>query len=695
MTIEFLKENDSFLQKVIALSNKHKNTLGFFPEGAFREQAKNRYILIATNNEKLAGYLLFQPIQGRHLIRITHLCIDQSFLKQGLATKLLNALKEKYSGVFDGFILNCRKDYISATKFWEKYGFKHIDLRQSPKSKNYLCTWFYDFGTGIFQNNSIVNSGKIAIVLDVNIVIKRYENDSQVKSLFADWLSEEVEFFVTSETRNELNRDTDLERTQSTLQSLNDFQPLNANVNRIRIIEQEIKSILQGNSQNDISDRRQLSECIVSQIDYFITLDEGIIDKAQEIFEKYQLTIITPLELILKIDQIQNKEIYNPSKLAGANYHTSKPTSNEISELIVKFTSIELGEKRYIFKDTVTHLAGETYNSIFLVKSSENEFEAFWGYHNNPDSIIIKFIRVRKSRIKATLFKQLISNLIIGVVKEKKATLVVDDTYLDEELKSILTDFGFIEHNNYFVKIVISALVKSSELILNYQFLIEYPLILNIHKQIGLIDDKNKKTQLLLKLERLLFPLKFSDLDIPSYIVPIKFYWAGQLFDSKAADKTIYGVQNPQLKWNRENVYYRASKPSIEKEYPARILWYVSEEKQFRSRSKQIIGCSYLDDVIQGSAKNLFKDFKHYGIFKWTDILKTSKNKPEGIVKALKFSDTEIFDKGIPFRKAIEISKVNNSFQTVTKVDKEIFNEFYEILSKPTRDEPTSLNTLY
>jgi hypothetical protein len=262
----------------------------------------------------------------------------------------------------------------------------------------------------------------------------------------------------------------------------------------------------------------------------------------------------------------------------------------------------------------------------------------------------------------------------------------MSDIFIEDEFKFILTEFGFWQSGDYLIKNVASGIVNFENLFSEYSFLNDSIFISNLYSEIEQTEDLSKRTQLLFKLERLLYPLKFSDLDIPTYIVPIKFYWASQLFDNKGADKMLYGIRNPELSWNRENVYYRSANPDIEKETPARILWYVSEEKDFMNRSKQIIACSYLDEVYINSAKKIFRAFKHFGIFKWKEIYKTAKHNADNKIKALKFSDTEVFDRGVPFGIALRIANSNNNFQTVTKIDKDKFNDF---------DEPKSINTLY
>ena len=696
MDYNFLKISDTLVEQVIVLSDKNKNTLGFFPEGGIRDNIKKGHVIVAKNDAELAGYVMFAPVKTKHLIRIIHLCVATKYRSKFVGDGLLNFLKSKYAGDFDGFVLNCRKDYVSATKMWERYSFKNVALKRSSKSENYLITWFYDFGTGIFQNYFQIQSAKACVVLDANIIIKKIDNENEVQALFADWLNDEVEYFITSEMRNELNRDNNILRVFESLEMLKEFRKLNANVNTVRKIEKELEEIFSGKTQNDISDRRQLAETIASEIGFFVTLDLPILNKSQTIYEKYNLNILNPTEFILTIEQIQNQQIYNPAKLEGVNFVISKPQSTDLSKLVDKFYQIDQGEKRHIFNNLVTIITNDINNVTRMILSPEGERIAFWGYKADNYTIDVKYMRVKYGKLSSTLLKQLITNLIKVAVKEKKRVIKMNDDFLEDEFKLILTEFGFWQSGDYLVKNVASGMIEFKELFNEYSFLKEHIFISNLYSEIEQTEDKVKRKQLIYRLERLLYPLKFSDLDIPTYIVPIKFYWASQLFDSKGAESMIYGMQNPDLGWNRENIYYRSATPDIEKEFPARILWYISEDKNFKGRSKQIIACSYLDEVYKDSAKKLFKTFKHYGIFKWKEVINISKNDADKVIKALKFSDTEIFAKGIPFSSCIEIANVNNNFQTVTKINNERFNEIYSLLNDNSLlDEQESFNTLY
>lgn len=367
---------------------------------------------------------------------------------------------------------------------------------------------------------------------------------------------------------------------------LNEFQKLNANVNTVRSIEKELEEIFRGKTQNDISDRRQLAETIASDIGFFVTLDLPMLSKSQAIYEKYNLSILNPTEFILTIEQIQNQQIYNPAKLEGVHFIISKPQSTDIKKLVDKFHQIEQEEKKHTFNNVVTLLTNDINNVTRMVISPNGERIAFWGYEANDYMIEIKFIRVKFGKLSSTLFKQLITNILKVAVKEKKRVVKMKDDFLKDEFQLTLTEFGFWQSGDCLIKNVASGIIEFKKLFDEFSFLKEHIFISNLYTEIKQTEDEVIQKQLLFRLERFLYPLKFSDLDIPTYIVPIKFHWASQLFDSKGAELTIYGMQNPELGWNRENIYYRAANPDIEKEVPARILWYISEDRNFKGRSK-------------------------------------------------------------------------------------------------------------
>lgn len=689
MKIEFIDQNNKLLEEVIILGTKHSNTLGFMPNGGFKEHAKKRWIVIAHKDNELLGYLLFRLGQRNSKISITHLCIKPEHRGKQIAIKLIDHLKIKYQQTFAGIILSCRKDYKEASDLWERYGFvSKREVRSRSVDENYIVKWWYDFNRTDLFSFYEQNPQKIRVLLDANIVIKLRDNQTaeheEVKALMADWLSDEVEYYIAPEIFNEIHRDNKRERAEVTRIFIqNNFKEARLDKDECTKIRESLTIILHGKTNNDISDRKQLSECISSGIEYFITGDEPILSKRDEILEKFGLTILNPTEFIIKIDEITNSSNYHPIRLAGAIQTTQKVENKKLEQLIDQFLNKRYSESKQSFRNLVNKvLQNIKEGNIKTVTCPLNGDIAFWGYTFLLNSVEVPFLRIADNSLTNTLFAQLISEIVNISIDNKKHFIKIYDNHFCEQHQQILYSSGFIKTDDVWFKIALRGLVESSNLLQKFPFISDY-FGTTLFEQVDKIENLELKTKLLFEIERKLYPLKFSDLNIPCYIIPIKPLWAGQLFDKYISSSSIFGA-TPDKIWNRENVYYRNIKPVTEK-VPARILWYVSSEKGYH-RQKAIVGVSYLDDVIVDLVKNQYNKFKKYGIYEWKDVYQLARKDINNPVKALKFSDSEIFQNVVRLPKITEILLANkrkkNTFTSPLEINHEVFNDIYKLVLK-------------
>jgi ribosomal protein S18 acetylase RimI-like enzyme/predicted nucleic acid-binding protein len=689
MKIEFIDQNDKYLDDVIALGNKHSNSLGFMPIGGFKEHAKKKWIIIAHKDNELLGYLLFRLAKRNSKVCITHLCIKPEHRGKQIATKLIDQLKSKYQQSFAGILLSCRKDYMEANRLWERYGFvSKIEVRSRSIDENYLVKWWYDFNRTDLFSFYEQNPQKIRVLLDANIVIKLRDNQTteheEVKALLADWLSDEVEYYIAPEIFNKIHRDNKRERAEITRKFIQkSFKEARLDKDECTKIRDCLVKILPGKKDNDNSDRKQLAECISSGIEYFITGDEPILSKRDEIAEMFDIAILNPLEFILKIDEIINSSNYHPIRLAGAIQTTQKVENKKIEQLIDRFLNKRFLESKQNFKNLVNRvLQNMKEGNIKIVTCPKNGDIAFWGYTFLSDSIEIPFLRIAENSLTHTLFAQLITEIINLAIDNKKHFIKINDNHFCEQHQQILSSSGFIKKEDIWSKIALSGLIESSNLLQKFPFISNY-FGKDLFEQVDKIENSELKTKLLFEIESKLYPLKFTDLNIPCYIIPIKPLWAGQLFDKHISSSSIFGAI-PEKIWNRENVYYRNVKPVSEK-VPARILWYVSTEKGFQ-RQKAIVGASYLDDVSVDLVKKQFCKFKKYGIYEWKDVYQLARRDINNPIKALKFSDTEVFQNVINLHKITEILLANNrkrnTFTSPLEVNNKVFNDVYKLVLK-------------
>ena len=685
MIFEFIEHTSKYLDQVIDLGNKHSKTLGFLPEGGFRDHARKKWIIVAVNNDDVLGYLLFRYVRKNLRISITHLCVKEEYRGKNISYKLIDQLKDKFQFVSSGISLSCRQDYENASRLWERYGFirKNV-VRSRSLDENYLVKWWYDFNQmDLFQIQEKFST-KPKVLLDANILIKLRDNHvteyDEVKSLVADWLIDEVDYYYAQEMYNEICRDKNKERAKRTRLFLQNFHELKCEKKDCIEIENNLKKIFTGRSVNDRSDRKQLSECITSGLKYFVTGDSEIRSKKSFIKKHYDVLILSPIEFILEIDQLQNSLEYYPMRLSGSIHQLKKVGNKKLEILIDKFLEKKSGETKTDFNSTIENVLKDVRNSsINTVTNPQNQEIAFWGLHKTKNIIEIPFLRVANGKLNFTLFTQLIFEIIDLAIEEKAQSIKLKEKYIIEENQVLLGNMGFYKKDDLWFKTTLNGIIES------YSLSDEYPIVKEQLTpemlELTLSSDKSPiKQAILFKIERQLFPLKFSDLDIPCYIIPIKPYWASQLFDKITSNQMIFGAR-PEKIWNRENVYYRNVKPVNEK-FPARILWYASSEKNF-PRQSSIVATSYLDEVTVDKVKNQFKKYKKYGIYEWSDIYNLAKNDVRNDIKAIVFSDTEVFKRAIPFQDVTEVLLSNgykkNTFTSPLKVDNEIFNSIYKL----------------
>lgn len=676
---------EKLIQKVIELGNRNTKTLGLLPEGAIRIHIKKGYLRICLDEkDDLLGYVLFSITLKKRNIRIIHLCVEEKYRGKKVAKRLLDSLKEEFLDKLRGISLSCREDYIVASRFWKEYGFKPVRTKKGRgKERKELIIWWYDFGRADLFSSLMDDTDSIKAVLDANVIIKARDkctDGAGVNFLFSDWLND-VDYYYAPEIFNEINRDEDRLRANATRQYLQNFSQLKFKPDLRDSFFHELSKIVPGDSVNDKSDKLQLAECISSEIEYFITTDKNILEAYDSIFSKFGVRVLRPTDFILEIDEINNKTNYYSSRLAGVHSNYKQIQSLESKEIVDIFLARDQSEKKHEFRDTLTSLSGDVKNSkIMIVKNGVGDSIGLWAGKIEDDTFEIKILRTKKGKLSDILFKQLIYLLINLTIDNNQRYLLIQDEFLKNSHKAIMNSFGFFKKGKEWFKLVEVGVVDSIDFFTRENITTGF-----LEKQIVLENLRSKSIDYKLQLERRLFPLKFCDIDIPTYIIPIRPHWAGELFDHYISNENLFGAK-PELSWNRENVYYRSVRP-ITEEFPARILWYVSQGVNKNSnRYSAIVGCSYLDEMITGKPKDLFRQYKNYGVYEWNHVYELAKNDKNTVIKAIEFSDTEVFKKPISLKEVNNIFAENgrksNTFACPVKVSKEIFNKIYILGTK-------------
>jgi GNAT superfamily N-acetyltransferase len=115
-----------FIDDVQKAADEHRNALGFFPKSVYEEFSRRGYlyVLVETtpNGYVYAGDLLFDCTFPR--AKIVQMFTLQKYRRNGLATKLINHLKEFLTqNNFISIYARVAEDLVEANAYWDRQRF--------------------------------------------------------------------------------------------------------------------------------------------------------------------------------------------------------------------------------------------------------------------------------------------------------------------------------------------------------------------------------------------------------------------------------------------------------------------------------------------------------------------------------------------------------------------------------------------
>ncbi len=677
MKVELINKIDSeqFIDAV-ELGDSNSKTLGFLPQAAFENNAKKNMLIgvFEDNSTVLLGYLLYRISYEK--VTIVHLCISKEHRNKGVARLLVNYLKQN-TKIFKGIRLKCRNNY-GINKVWEQFDFIPIEEKPGRSKEGYLLTtwWYPHKRNDLFsQAEDYELKNKYSVVIDMIVFLDLKDNRHyESLGLLSDWLIEDIVLYVTREIYNEINRNKDIDLKSSSRKFVENFHQIPFNVEGYIEILNVLKNKFRPKSRNDVSDLKHIAYAISGGADFFVTRDEFILENTDS-FKELGIIVFRPSEFITYYDETVQLTKYKPRKLIGTSLSTNSISSENINKTIKCFLGHH--EKRSELNERIrTFLSYPNDYDVLSVAKDDLKLSLIVIDRTHEGKLIIPIFRFLDNKIKYTLIKHMVYKIINIATIENRAIIEVSESSLGEYEQQVLAETKFVKIENSWLKLNIKGVFKVADI---FKSLNE---INGSNSIISKIKEKNNSlindTVINYNLERYLFPIKFEDLDIPTFIVPIKSQWAEALFIDRSSEELFADEPDYLLLLNRENVYYRSAKPRVLSS-PARILWYVSENRGYNEKG-QIKACSYVDEVFVGSPKSVFKRFEDLGIYKWNDIDKTAGKNKE--IMAFVFSDTELFEKPVSlnYLKGLFIQSENKKFMVVTpiKIKSETYINIYK-----------------
>lgn len=707
--IQKVTSKSNHLQAIKLLADRNSATLGFLPYGAFDRLADDERILACISSEgECLGYLLFGT--NKHRVKLTHLCVSDKWRGRGIARALVNYLRRETSDL-QGILVSCRRDYNLRT-LWSNLGFVALSERDGKAQDGSILTeWWLDYGhPNLFSILAQQRAdSRMYVVIDANIFYDLVSGQAdgyshESKALLSDWLASEIEIFLTDEIYNEIDRNEDIKERKQLKNLLTQFSLITHNQEKFDITRQRIRHLFPQNmSHSDRSDLCQLAKAISSEnvdVPFFVTRDRRLLEEVEDfIYKEFKLRIIHPVELIIKLDELRRVAEYQPDRLAGTSIEKRRIQSGFQEYIIDTFLANHLGETKASFRQKINlYLSNPKRFECLVIGRSENrEITLFkTGFDFSAENslalvvldkeydgeLVVPILRCKNDQLAATALRHYILSIILTATSEGKQFTRVTDSYIDRLTGEALKQDNFLNIEHDWLKVNLSGAQRISEVSNTLSR------SLSQHKKgytqyISLVEilnssDQERDWRHLFEIEKILSPVKIIDAQVPTFIVPIKPWWAKDLFDEELAETYLWGAQE-KIALRRECVYYRSSNKTCQWQAPGRILWYVSKSRKYSGAPilGAIRACSRLEEYIIGKPKELYKQFRHLGIYDFKNVREAAKGDLEKDVMALRFSDTELFRTPIRLNQIQGILGNRVSLQAPYRISAEAFAELY------------------
>lgn len=644
---------------MVSLGNRFKRYLGLYPAGAYLEAIEDGRVIGAFQGVKLVGYVLFDL--PRADIRLVHLCVSETNRGTGVAASLVRKIQELH-GDRTGIRLKCRSDY-AASRVWPKLGFRAQSLPTGRgRDKAEMVAWWKDFGHPDLFAAALEGDKRLLVILDTNAVLDVVLDRAprMKEALEAPALDGEVVFCITTSIRNEVSALKDATARRRAMLGLGKFQTLHSDADVAGSVAQELAAGVDPlefeNDSSLVNDIRIVAESLVAGASVILTSDDNATRVLGPAAKKQGLAMLHPSQLVVVLEELKGLRLGAPVRIQHTSV-LSLPAVPGVDRELGHLISSHSGESRTAFLEHLRSRAASGVRTIHIEGGSLAD--ALLATSSVGDVLRVDLLRVRSFPLAQTLLRQLLFQLRHEALRLGASRIVITDPHPGggESPIRLLEEDGARLLEGQWTLLVIDAIYTMHELMAQSS--------LNSDLE-QWTDGDLDATSYYAQLEHELWPLKIRDSPLPCYIVPIRQHFASELlgYDEPLLDRPSLGI-------SRRHVYYKT--PNYTFSSPGRLLWYVSGPW-----GGSIVAASQLVSSHRASPRTLFSRFENYGVWTLDHVEAASRR---GRALAVRFGDTEVFNRGVRMSVADSIVKSHGqalgNMRTVRRIAGEAFEEIY------------------
>jgi len=639
MAIVAVSAGSAAYSQVLELHRQNRRWLGHLPFAAFERYANDGTLLAFTDGQTVLGYALYR-LPANH-VSLTHLCVAKDARGQGVAQALVDEIVRRHADR-TGIRLRCRRDFPAAA-MWPHLDFEpQGDVVGHSHAGDLLTQWWRDFGHPTLFNQEVAPE-RVQVALDTDVFLDltsdREAGEASRLMFAASWVADVFELSITKQLTQEINNNPDPEvrrRNQALAEGLRRAGSSESEWrSRERLLLDAVKD--RSLSDHDRSDIRHLARAAASGARYFVSRDQAqrklLGDHAAQLL---RVEILSPAELVQLAHQ-QAFADYEFRSIEATRFSIRPVIPSEIEPAVQRFVNASDGEPAAELRTRVQSVLAEPDTWHVDVVEADGGLVALMAYRDHRDHREVALLRLHQPS-GITLARQLGFQLRDGARRAGLRGVVVSDHCLSREVQDGLAAESFVLDTTGWIAATVDLTATRSDI---RQALGSVPRWFQPKRDWAALRSALANPMpptMVAEIEQRLWPLKVTDGDLPTFLVPIAPSFAEDLFDPDLKAQTLF-PRSDSLGISREHVYYRAPSPRRPAAAPARIVWYVKQHAR-RPNTGAVRACSLLLEVTVEHPDRLHRRFGRYGVWRRDDVRQAAH---DGKAMALRFTNTELF----------------------------------------------------
>lgn len=648
VVVRQLAPNTSEFFAVRNLGDQNARAMGHLGFEAWSEYATSGGMLGVFVDGHLAGYTIFRT--PRREVRIAHLIIKPEFRGRGLARRLVEEVRSRNPDRI-GIGLRCRRDY-AATNLWPKLGFVSLSEKVARTPGEYLVEWWLDFGLpNLFSWEP--RSQAVHVLADTNIFLDLYEpvrrsTSPRTRTILHD-LEDQVELVYCREIATDLLRDKVQSRRDALRKKLDALLPMEIEGTQIANIANVLRAAWGSValSVQDESDVRFAAYAVAAGIPILVTSDRKAREKLSEVLlSHFGITMCSVGELPAVVQKLHNASLYSPRNFREGGYSLQEEST--ASQVVTDFFSNASHERKRDMAARVDSVLSAKPNSgLRVLRDPQGTSALALGYRWAPGGeFSVQLVRMKADlslALRVTIAAQAVQLMRELCVSLGCAVMTVEDPFVPLVVRQAMRNDGFFHTGDAEVGIALDGVATRAEL----QMRVKQALENSSQTQASLARNfAAKLTDSAFNVERMLWPVCIDSDEIPCWLVPVHPAFSADLLGYPL----ILTQRSDDLSLSLDHVYYKKQRAG--ECAPGRILWYATEPESC------CFAISHLTEVVDATPDDLHRDFARLGVY-GIDQVREMADPKLGLVRALRFSGTRMFDRPVSLDAARDIVEHN------------------------------------